>query len=75
MISVEDAVDILGYAGCGQDPVVFHGKEVPADALPEITPLFTTPANEVRIGYWVDGGFVKHGTLVGMVRNRLFSND
>lgn len=70
-ITVEHAMMILEERSSSEDPVIYKGEEYDLiDMLPN--PLgYTTLAKDVRITYWDWHGEKIHGTLLGMVRDRL----
>lgn len=73
-MDVETALVLLDQHGSHQDPIYVvngtnDGETTPEDFIPPLFPR--TKAKDIRIGYTSRTRYVKRGTLLGMVRDRM----
>ena len=69
-LTVEEACTILDdKLGSGSDPIRFRGTDMDISDL-QYSEYARSPQKLIRISYWGKNGFVKGGTLAGMIKDR-----
>jgi len=68
-MSLENAVAALERLASDEDPIRYRGADTtPRDLADLLNPQL--PASSVRIGYYSEHGYVRNGTVSGMVKDR-----